>query len=232
MTLEKHRVKAVIFDADHTLYTPASDEAYEKKFEFLAKETGKKADGLRRAWDKIIERTEESADPGEWERKYLIEQTLEAVGAPVNDQIIEDAYSVFWETVATNTTSDDGISHLVRQLQEAGYQLAIATDEFPEPLHIKLNAVFDTINIEQFFDPIITPEDTGTQKPSKAFYRPILDAFEITADEAAMVGDSWIRDLAPAQELGMQTVLVGDSDPEGSPDAKLANVTDLSELLL
>lgn len=213
-------ITTIIFDADHTLYTPESEEAYRAKFKFLAKETGKRPEKLRKAWDATIRDVEQTSDPGEWERKNLIAETLDRAGATPDERIISDAYSVFWESVANNTRSADGVAGMLRQLRNHGFNLAIATDEFHEPLRIKLGAALHSINVDDLFDVIITPEETGTQKPSESFYQKVLQDLNAFAGQTIMIGDSWERDLSPAEDLGLKTVLV---DPDAPDDASVEN---------
>ncbi|MDY6774129.1 MAG: hypothetical protein SVS85_02915 [Candidatus Nanohaloarchaea archaeon] len=51
-------MEAVIFDADHTLYTPEVERAYRKKFEFLAAETGIERERISEAWDEAVKEAE------------------------------------------------------------------------------------------------------------------------------------------------------------------------------
>lgn len=203
-----NELTTIIFDADHTLYTPESDAAYDAKFRFLANQTGKNVKTIRQAWEETAAAVQETDDPGEWERKRLIADTLEGVGLEPDPRVVEDAYSVFWEAVANDTHAAEGVSGMLRQLKKQGFNLAIATDEFPEPLRIKLGTVLHSTDVDDLFDIIITPRDTGTQKPSKQFYRIIMKELEVFANETIVIGDSWERDLQPAQQLGTTTVLV------------------------
>lgn len=217
-------VDAVIFDADHTLYTPESDRAYKQKFAFLAERTGLDQDKIRRKWEKNIERVKQTSDPGEGERRYLIERTLKNLGAPHDDELIDDAYYAFWEVVTTDMTSPDGLVAVLRKLRNDGVRMAIATDEFPEALRIKLQTVFTEDFVEETFEEIVTPRDTGTRKPSESFYTPIIDTFDTFPENTVVVGDSWERDLKPAQDLGTHTVLVA-NEKTGSPDYCIDDVT-------
>ncbi len=203
-------ISTIIFDADHTLYTPESDAAYDAKFRFLAKQTGTREERLRKAWDNTIQEAQESSDPGEWERKSLITDTLERAGVEPDSRVVEDAYSVFWENVANETHASGDVVGMLRQLKKHGFNLAIATDEFPEPLRIKLGTVLHSTDVDDMFDIIVTPKDTETQKPSERFYRIIMDEVDAFRDETIVVGDSWERDLRPAKQLDMITVLVQD----------------------
>ncbi len=46
-------IKAVVFDADHTLYVPVTERAYQEKFAYLAEETGLPAEDIKMKWTRF-----------------------------------------------------------------------------------------------------------------------------------------------------------------------------------
>lgn len=231
-TMSLRHLQAIIFDADHTLYTPRSEEAYSKKFQYLADETGVPRGRLEQEWEHIVAETEGSESPGKWERKALITTLLENVGIKPQDYLIDKAYDTFWERVVTDLTAPKGLVGMLHGLKNEGYRLAIATDEYREPLEMKLQTALGANELEQLFQTIVTPDEAGRQKPAKSFYEPIIDAFDIIPDEAMMVGDSWKRDLKPAKEMGLHTVLVGeDVLKNADPDYHITEITELEDII-
>lgn len=225
-------LQAIIFDADHTLYTPESEAAYDEKFQYLANETGVPRDRLEQEWEQVVAETDGSESPGKWERKALITTLLETVGVEPQDYLIDKAYNTFWEQVVTDLTASEGLVRMLHGLKNEGYSLAIATDEYREPLEMKLQTALGAGELEPLFETIITPDEAGRQKPAKSFYEPVLDAFDIISDEAMMVGDSWNRDLQPAKEMGLHTVLLSEDVPNGAdPDYHITDITELEDII-
>jgi len=83
----------------------------------------------------------------------------------------------------------------------------------------------------------VTAEVTG--KPSEAFFRTVLEALDVSAAQAVMVGDDIENDVLAAQRLGIAGVLVrtgkfqavtGRASPV-APDFVLDSVADLPALL-
>lgn len=227
----------IIFDADHTLYTPVSDAAYDAKFAFLADHTPVEKEVLRRTWDRVMKQAIQSKHPGERERKQLIRETLQVADVHPDDDLIDDAYSVFWETVARDTKPNGSIRRTIRRLRDAGFSLAVATDEYPEPVRIKLNTVFQSTHIDSVFDIIVTPLDTGTYKPSERFYTTILEKLDAEMSQTVVVGDSWGRDLQPAAKMGATTILVTDAEQneealDPDPDFRIKTIDELAPILL
>ncbi|MDY6761413.1 MAG: HAD family hydrolase [Candidatus Nanohaloarchaea archaeon] len=230
-------MKSIIFDADHTLYTPEADRAYEKKFSFLAEQTGVDKEELSAAWITVVEET--NHDDSKVYRRDMIRRMLQRVGVDAADELVAEAYDLFWETVVEDLTYEDGVCKMLHRLNEEFEVLAIATDEFPEALEMKLSTVFDDPG--DLFDDIVTPEDTGEMKPSEQFFRHILDSHGIAPSDAVMVGDSWDRDLAPAADLGMTTVQVQadtsdepmETDGNGTPhpDHRIDSILEMEQVM-
>lgn len=220
-------IRAIVFDADHTLYTPTSDRAYEEKFRFLAEETGIPVDELEAAWMAALASVEHSAHPDDRERRACIRDMLARAGADVDDDLVAEAHDLFYDAVVDDMEYEDEVTGLLDRLQERYAVLAVATDEFPDALGKKLSAVFP--DHEELFDAVVTPDETGIMKPATQFYTRILEAHDLEPAETVMVGDSWKRDLAPAKALGMATVLVGDD--AGDPDVRIDSILDLEGAL-
>lgn len=223
-------VELVVFDADHTLYTPKTEKAYERKFAYLAQHVSADVNAIKDAWEATLEQVKDSLDPEKRRRKQVIRQMLDRLDVSYDTETVDTAYSIFWEEVATGLVYEDDVSQVLRDLKEDGVQLAIATDEFPDALLMKLDTVLDA-DPDDVFDMIVTPEDVDTMKPSIAYYTTLLDAFDVPAEHAVMVGDSWERDLAPAQEQGMVTVLLNPLDADGDPDYVINHITEIEDVV-
>lgn len=218
-------IDCVILDADHTLYTPDATDAYATQFAFLADEAGIKADRLRAAWEDIVDAAADSQNPVVRDRGRCLRHALEQCDATVDDAVIDTAVDRFWDNVVTDLQPAEGAADAVTALRGQVETLAIASDEFREPLLRKLGAVFNAP--EDLFDRIVTPEDTGTMKPSERYYTLILDEQGHAAGQTVVAGDSWQRDLAPAALLGIHTILVGGD--RGTPDQQIDGIATLPQ---
>ena len=76
-------------------------------------------------------------------------------------------------------------------------------------------------------------------KPSKSFFRLVLDDLGLPAERVAMVGDDIINDVGGAQQAGMLGILVRTgkyrkefvSQSEVSPDLVIDSVHDLMSMI-
>jgi HAD superfamily hydrolase (TIGR01509 family) len=224
-------VRAIIFDADHTLYEPQTEKAYDRKFGYLADQLGLDEERLRDIWNEQVAEVLGSLDPDERHRKRILAQTLaEMELSPAGrEDIVDEALERFWDQVVEDLSYEDGVPQMLDELRDRGIELvAVASDEFREPLERKLNRVFGDWN--EYFHHMVTPRDTESMKPSEQFFEMILERGDLEPSETVVVGDSWERDLAPAKELGMKTVLVAERS-DGEPDATIAKLSDLDDVL-
>lgn len=63
-------------------------------------------------------------------------------------------------------------------------------------------------NFFDIFDVVVFSSDMGIEKPNPEMFNHILKKLEVKPEETVMVGDNPKRDIAPASELGMSTILI------------------------
>jgi putative hydrolase of the HAD superfamily len=123
-----------------------------------------------------------------------------------------------------------GAIDTLREFQQRGVRMALLTNG---------NAAFQRAKIQRFglavfFETILIESEFGAGKPDERIFRHALEKLGAAPIQACMIGDDLLRDLQPAQGLGMQTVWV-DNDrkglPPGSPVSPTHIVHALVELL-
>ena len=151
-------------------------------------------------------------DPG------LRENWLECVGLPVEEGIqrtfgplgigldqVVTAYRSFRHTEHDCLLKGfDGIAELLAELRAAGMPMAIASSKRGEALRRQLKV----LGWEDYFDPIVTPDEVLAGKPDPESLRLVLAAHGLEPEDAVMVGDS-TYDLDMAQRAGVPSVAVG-----------------------
>lgn len=95
-----------------------------------------------------------------------------------------------------------GISDLLGNLKSMGIPLALVTDADMGHARSRLGIS----ELSGHFNHMVTYEMTGRKKPDHAPFILALKKLGLSADQTVMVGDSPVRDLAPAREIGMHTV--------------------------
>jgi putative hydrolase of the HAD superfamily len=90
--------------------------------------------------------------------------------------------------------------------------------------------VLDQLGVRHHFEWIVDVREFGfNSKPHPSAYQRILDVLGARPDECVMVDDA-AENLAPAKDLGMLTVLVGDSSLSSTPSRDGADM-DIPDIL-
>lgn len=221
-------MKAIIFDADYTLYRIRNlREAEEKKFQYLQEKTGIDANELREKGLSLIRELldQDIRDYVKRSRQYSTVQTLVSFGVDEKkaETLTEEALKIFWSNVTKNLEFNPEIREIIGNLKEK-YLLCVASDEFRDNLEMKLNCVFG--DWKDYFEFIVTAEDTKELKPSKKFCEIPLEKFGLEPNDVMFVGDSWKRELSVAKEMGLKTILVKEQR-EGEPDYCIKNLKEI-----
>jgi putative hydrolase of the HAD superfamily len=88
------------------------------------------------------------------------------------------------------------------------------------------------LQLQHFFDHVITFEDTQVRKPAAAPFEKAIELLEMRPDEVIMVGDWPERDMAGAHGVGIRTVYAKYGDTSGAAVSGADfEIDDISELL-
>lgn len=93
---------------------------------------------------------------------------------------------------------------LLKFLKKMGFKLAILSNSFQIDLKILRDLNLD------LFDQIFLSCDTKILKPDLNAFKKVCNFFNLRPQECLMVGDSYEKDLEPAEKLGMKTILFSD----------------------
>ncbi len=216
-------IKLIVFDADSTLYKARTKKAYSKKFEFLSKKTGIKKERLEREWKSVVKRISSSSDPKKRNREYSVNKTLLNLGVCSSDaaKLVDASLKIFWRQISADLGIYRKTIDMIEMLSK-NHVLVVASDEFRKNLEMKLNRLAG--NWKRYFNFLVTPEDTGSMKPSGRYYLTILRKTKLRPEEVMVIGDSQERDLDEADKLGMNTLLI--KRPGVVPYGKLTRIID------
>jgi putative hydrolase of the HAD superfamily len=91
------------------------------------------------------------------------------------------------------------------------------------------------LNLQHFFDHVITFEDTGERKPSALPFQKALSLLRVDSSEALMIGDWPERDVVGAAQLGIKTVFARYGDTFGTvhsgADFEVNDIVELVEIV-
>lgn len=190
-------IKAIIFDLDNTLIdfwtfkTKSVDAAVNAMIKAGLKV--KKRDAM-----KIIRQFYKKHG---MEYKYLFQELLEKVNGKIDWRILSYALVAYRKTRGNLLVPYGGVKPTLSILKRRGYKLAVISDA----PRIKAWVRLVSMGIDDYFDVVITFEDTGKTKPHSLPFRKTLDKLAVKPSEVLMIGDNLERDIRGAKALGIKT---------------------------
>jgi len=89
---------------------------------------------------------------------------------------------------------------------------------------------FRDLGVSDYIDAIVTSLEVGFRKPHPAMFLAALNAAGCRPNQCVMIGDSEVKDIEPANALGIYTIRVAIEQSELAPSAAHAIANDLHEV--
>lgn len=203
-------IQAILFDLDDTLYPRSA---------------GVMGQIRKRILSYIQDRFDLTTEEAEALRlQYLHTYGTTMRGLQINHQIEPDEFLEYVHNIPLLDFIQPNAA-LERALASLPQQKVVFTNASRE----HAEGVLEVLGIRQHFDRIVDVRDVHFEsKPQIAAYRRICELLDLHPDECALVEDN-VRNLRPAKELGMTTILVG-NDVEAAADAVDHTITSIEEI--
>jgi putative hydrolase of the HAD superfamily len=123
-----------------------------------------------------------------------------------------------------------GAIETLRELRTRGVELALITNGEGQFQRAKI----ERFGLARYFSCIVVEGEFGVGKPDHAVFNHALRSLDCLPQDAWMVGDSLVYDIAPALSLGMDAVWIDGQQSGLAPDATCRpsrTVSMLSEIL-
>jgi putative hydrolase of the HAD superfamily len=213
-------VRAVLFDFGGTLYDYAALEPAEREsLVELARQSGidAEAQAIQRAHREAMRRAFRNYLP----RRFYLHRDLfreavigmlESFGVTPDPQRLDRYRAAQWERHARDFALREGVADTLEALRRRGVHLGIVSNIDDD----QLAHLLDLAGIASYFDSILSSEQAQSCKPDPAIFEAALQRAGCTAGEALFVGDTLAQDIAGANQVGLQSVLLWhreDRDP-------------------
>ncbi len=220
-------LKAVLFDLDNTLI----DFMHVKKSSVDAALNAMIAAGLPMDQIKARRTLYELYDKYGIEHHEIFQKFLQKVDKKVEYKILASGIVAYRKQQAGIMEPYGTVMPTLIKLREQGLKLAIVTDAPRLKAWIRLVE----LKLHDFFDVVVTFEDTKKYKPNPEPFEKAMKMLKVTPDECMMVGDWAERDIRGANKLGITSVFAryGALRPakDSKADYELRNITDLLKVV-
>jgi putative hydrolase of the HAD superfamily len=146
-------------------------------------------------------------------RLLYFSRGVELLGFHSQPLLALDLEQSYWWAFMVNMTLYDGVRDFLATARNAGITLCLVTDLTAQIQYRKLCF----LELDSFFDHIVTSEESGADKPDPASFKLALEKTGIPAGETWMIGDSFEKDIAGARHAGFITIMIH-SDKTGNED--------------
>jgi HAD superfamily hydrolase (TIGR02253 family) len=219
-------IKSVVFDLDNTLI----DFAKLKRISIEEAVKDMIEAGLPIARAKGIKLVFELYDKYGWEDNKIFQKFLTKTMGNIDWKILASGIVAYRRVRTGYMESYPHVIPTLLKLKIKGIKLAVVSDAPRLKAYIRLAS----LKITDYFDVIVTLDDTGKTKPSKEPFLTALKGLETTANETLMVGDWPERDIKGAKSLGMVTCLAKYGQIARTKKSKIMadySATDISDIV-
>ncbi len=150
----------------------------------------------------------ESQNSAETNRDTFWQYFAEKTGADraKTEAFFDQFYANEFEPLKAQTHALPAAPKLVDHCFSQGLKVVVATNPLFPRTAIEARMRWGNVGLDRFdYDLVTTYEVMHATKPNPAYYREILARIDVAPQNAIMVGDSWVNDIAPANVVGLST---------------------------
>ena len=219
-------IKAVLFDLDNILI----DFMKMKKHSCSAAIDAMIGAGLKVDHDKALKVLFNLYDKHGLEEGTIFQKFLKKTTGKVNYKILANGIVAYRRVRTGLLEAYPNIDYVLLKLKGRGIKLGIVTDAPKLKAWVRLAA----IKLSNYFDAVVTFEDTKQLKPSKLPFKAALKQLKLKPLECLMVGDWPERDIKGAKALGMKTCFARYGNPKAKKtdaDYEISNIKMLLDIV-
>jgi HAD superfamily hydrolase (TIGR02253 family) len=220
-------IKAVVFDLDNTLV----DFMKMKFMSIDAAVTAMIDAGLNYSVDEIKAEIEKIYNEHGIEFQYVFDELLIRYSGRIDHRVLSAGVVAYRRAREAALVPYPHVNLTLIKLIKMGIKLGIVSDAPAKEAWLRLSQ----LNLQHFFDHIITFDDTGERKPSPVPFNKILELLKTKPRESIMVGDWAERDMIGGKHVGMKTAFARYGDNFGTvnshADYDLNDIYELVEIV-
>jgi len=219
-------IKAILFDLDNTLI----DFMKMKKLSCEAAIDAMIGAGLNVKQDKAIKVLFELYGEHGLEEKTIFQKFLKKLTGKINYRILANGIVAYRRVRTGFLEPYPNVDYVLLKLKDKGLKLGIVTDAPKLKAWLRLASM----KLSNYFDVVVTFEDTKQHKPSKLPFEAALKKLKLKPQECLMVGDWPERDIKGAIAAGMKTCFARYGNPKikkTEADYEINNIKTLLDIV-
>lgn len=199
-------VKYIVFDLDDTLYdynlahSAAMLAVNQQACLLLNLDEEKWCEVYNQAKEKVKNRI--SLQAASHNRMLYLQNALEALQCKSKSLCLK-LYDVYWNTFLENMQLKEHVAEALDYIKNQHMKMGICSDL---TVHIQYRKLVK-LNLESYFDAVVTSEEVGIEKPNEVMFYEILRKLDAKKEEVIYVGDSVKKDIEGASAVGIKAYL-------------------------
>lgn len=204
-------IKGVIFDLDNTLvdFNHLKRSSVKSAIEGMI-EAGMDLDAIK-AFDRVMEIYENKG----WEYQLVFDEFIKENEGRINYKYLAAGIVAYRKAREAALVPYPHVNATLFKLLKSAIKLAVVSDAPSKEAWLRLCQ----LNFHHLFNTVITFDDSGRRKPDPLPFQLALDAMDIRAEEAIMLGDWPERDMAGARNLNIISVFARYGDIFNTQDS-------------
>jgi len=190
-------IDAILFDLDNTLidFMLMKRKACEAAIDAMI------SAGLKMHKEKAMKLLFELYGEKGIEYNKIFQEFLEKATGGIDYRVLAEGIVAYRKAQVSYVKPYPGTVKTLVRLKERGMKLGIVSDAPSVNAWIRLVEM----RLEDFFDVVVTFDETGQKKPSKAPFLRAIEKLGVRPEKTLFVGDWPERDIRGAKALGMRT---------------------------
>jgi putative hydrolase of the HAD superfamily len=217
-------IKAVVFDVDNTLvdFTKWKNAAVDAAIIAMIDS------GLDMTPEQAHKKVFEIYDRKGIEYQEVFDDFLQEVLGHVDYRVLAAGIVAYRRAREGTLVAYPHVNLALLRLFRMRLKLAVVSDA--PRLQVWMRLI--QLGVDNFFDAVVTFDDTGKRKPAPEPFQKALELLEVAPGETMMVGDWAERDIVGAKEIGMYTVFARYGDTFGTRQSGAdSEIDDIMELI-
>ncbi|NQV78126.1 MAG: HAD family hydrolase [Lutibacter sp.] len=222
------KYKGILLDIDNTLYDYNITHSFAKNrvLDYCMVKFNLSKEDVNRAYEKARNQVhnELRETAASHNRLLYFQRMLEMLKVNPMKYGLE-MYTIYWDSFLEVLKPFDEIYVLLEKYKN---KICLLTDL---TAHIQYRKI-KKLGLEKYCQNIVTSEEAGREKPHPFMFMLALQKLDLKADEVCMIGDSFKKDIAGAEGLGMEAIWFNHEDKDENYNGKwITEVKSFSEII-